>query len=147
MPSILFLLMQIHWDRVTHICVNNLDHHWFRKWLLAFLSIKPLSEPILIENCTPGGGEHISEAFVSKYINFHKRKQIWKCRLQNSGHLIREMGCSVWVKYVFPLLLLCCLRHRVMTGRAIARHDYAMNIMNKDWRTMVCCNINIIYIV
>ena len=21
-----------HWGRVTHICVGNLDHHWFRWW-------------------------------------------------------------------------------------------------------------------
>ena len=25
-----------HWDRVTHICVRNLNHHWFRQWLVAW---------------------------------------------------------------------------------------------------------------
>ena len=24
-----------HWGRVTHICVSNLHHHWFRLWLVA----------------------------------------------------------------------------------------------------------------
>ena len=24
-----------HWGRVTHICVVELGHHWFRQWLVA----------------------------------------------------------------------------------------------------------------
>ena len=24
-----------HWGRVNHICVSQLSHHWFRKWLVA----------------------------------------------------------------------------------------------------------------
>ena len=28
-------ISQTHWDRGTHICVSNLNHHWFRQWLGA----------------------------------------------------------------------------------------------------------------
>ena len=59
----------IHWDRVTHICVNKLNH-WFRQWLVA--------------GSAPGSylnqcwfiiywdlSEHISLNFESQYCNFH----------------------------------------------------------------------------
>ena len=27
-----------HWDQVTHICVIELGHHWFRQWLVVCLA-------------------------------------------------------------------------------------------------------------
>ena len=27
-----------HWGQVTYICVRNLVHHWFRLWLVAYLT-------------------------------------------------------------------------------------------------------------
>ena len=35
--------------------------------------------------------EHISLKFLSKYIHVHSGNGIWKCRLQNDGHLLAVM--------------------------------------------------------
>ena len=35
----IFTLLQslTHWGQVTHICITNLDHHWFRQWLVVWM--------------------------------------------------------------------------------------------------------------
>ena len=36
-PSINWICLT-HWGQVTHICIGNLRHHWFRKWLVTCLA-------------------------------------------------------------------------------------------------------------
>ena len=35
-PIIVSYFSLPYWGRVTHIWVSNLDHHWYRKWLVAW---------------------------------------------------------------------------------------------------------------
>ena len=56
-----------HRNRMKHICVDKLCHHWCRQWLGAsFLNTKPLSEPILVCYQMDVCG-HISVKFESLY--------------------------------------------------------------------------------
>ena len=48
---------------------------------------KPLSEP-MPDYYPLDPWEHISVKFEWKCNNFHWRKSLWKCRLQNGGHLV-----------------------------------------------------------
>ena len=61
-------------------------------------AVKSLSEPML-EYCQLNLWEKISVKFESKYNNFHSRKCISKCCLQNGGHLV-SISQSVILMYV-----------------------------------------------
>ena len=49
---------------------------------------KPLSEQILAY-CQLGPWEHVSVKSTSKYDNFHWRKWLWKCPMQNVGQYVK----------------------------------------------------------
>ena len=80
-----------HWGRVMHICISILTiigsdngllpgRHQAIIWTnAAILLIGPL-------------GTNFSE-ILSKSIHFHSRKWIWKCRLENGGHLVPASMC------------------------------------------------------
>ena len=57
-------------------------------------AVKPLSEPML-EYSQLNLWEQISVKFESKYNNFHSRKCISKCCLQNGGHLVSISQCVI----------------------------------------------------
>ena len=59
---------------------------------------KPLSEPML-DYCKLDPWEHISVKFWSKYNNFHWRKCIWRCRLEDGGHLVSASMCQLTCRY------------------------------------------------
>ena len=40
--------------------------------------------------------EQNSVKSLSKFINFHSRKCIWKCRLRNGGHFVSASLCFTW---------------------------------------------------
>ena len=82
-----------HWGRGTHIYMC----HQSRPSLVQIMACrlfgaKPLSEPML-DYCKLDTCEHISTKFLSKYNNFHRRKRIWKCRLENGGHVVSASMC------------------------------------------------------
>ena len=89
-----------HWGRVTHICVGNLTiigsdnglspgRRQAIIWANAgILLIGPL-------------GTNLSEILVKIYI-FSFRKCIWKCRLENGGHLVSASMCYRIYWYIKP---------------------------------------------
>ena len=54
------------------------------------LGTKPFSEPMLAYYKFEHW-EQNSVKFESKYNNFHTRKSIWKCRMQNGGNVVRHV--------------------------------------------------------
>ena len=56
------------------------------------IGIKPLSEPML-EYCWFETYEQTSVKFVAKFINFHSRKCIRKCRMQNAVYFVSGPMC------------------------------------------------------
>ena len=56
------------------------------------IGAKPLSEPML-EYCWLDPWEQTSVKSLSKFIHFHLRKCIWKCRLEKGGHFISASMC------------------------------------------------------
>ena len=73
-----------HWDRVTHICVSN---------LVSIVSDNGLSpgrrQAIILTNAWI----LLIGPFLSKFIHFHSRKCISKCRLENGGHVVSASMC------------------------------------------------------
>ena len=67
---------------MTHICINKLS--LVQMMTHRLFGAKPLSEPMLA-HCQLDHWEQILVKFKSKWNNFHTRKLIWKCRLQNGG--------------------------------------------------------------
>ena len=80
-----------HWGRVTHICVSKLtiigsDNGLSPIWRQAI--IWPNAGILLIGPL----GTNFSE-ILSKFIHFHSRKWVWKCRLGNGGHFVSALMC------------------------------------------------------
>ena len=75
-----------HWGRVTHICVSKLSilgsdqatsHYLNQGWNIVNWTLK----------------EQTSVKFELKFKYFHSGKCIWKCRLENGGHLVSASMC------------------------------------------------------
>ena len=85
------MIVLTHWGRVTHICVGNLTiigsdnglspgRRQAITWTnVGILLIGPL-------------GTNFGE-MLSKFMHFHSRKSIWKCRLENGGHFVSASMC------------------------------------------------------
>ena len=59
----------------------------FHIMVCRLFGAKPLSEPML-GYCQVDPQEQTSVKFISKFIHFHSRKCIWKCRVENGGHFV-----------------------------------------------------------
>ena len=87
-----FLEIRFGWRRVTYICVCNLSHHWFTQWLVACAaSSHYLKQCWTIVNWTMGN--KFQWHFNQKCNNFHRRKWLWKCRLENGAHFVSTSVC------------------------------------------------------
>ena len=86
-----YVLMTIHWGRVTHKCVSKLTligsdnglapgRHQAIIWTNAILL---LTGPL----------EQTPMKFQSKFIHFQSRKCILKCRLEHDGHVVSASIC------------------------------------------------------
>ena len=70
---------------LSHICVGELGHHWFRQWRVAYWAPSHyLNQCWAIVNWTLGNKCHGN--FNTKYKSFHSRKSIWKYHLWHDGH-------------------------------------------------------------
>ena len=78
-PSAAYMYQWI-WSSLVQIMACRLD------------GAKPLSEPMLTYSQL-GHKEHNSVKYQSKFEHFHSRKCIWKCRLENGGHLVPASMC------------------------------------------------------
>ena len=58
----------------------------------CLFSTKPLSKPML-DYCQWDNWEHISMKFESKCDDFHTRKGVWKCCLEDGGHFVSASMC------------------------------------------------------
>ena len=85
-----------YWDRVTHICVSKLNHHWFRT------------------NVT----YHEFRLKIQQYKKINE-----KCRLQNCGHFVWGSKCWTPVQYIYIYIYMCvCVLKFLLLG--IADLDY-----------------------
>ena len=80
-----------HWDRVTHICVSQLIS------IVSDNGLSPDRRQAIIQNndgilLFGPVGRNFSEILI-KFIHFHSRKCIWKCHLENDGHLVSASMC------------------------------------------------------
>ena len=74
-----------HWGRMTHTYVSKLRHHWYRWWLA------PVRRQVII--WTRAGilligsmKTNFSDFYLSIFIQYPYRKNIWKCLLRNDRH-------------------------------------------------------------
>ena len=102
-----------HWDRVTHICVSKSiiigsdnDVSVGRRQVI----IGTNAGILLI-----GPSGKISVKFQSNFKHFQWRKCVWKCRLQNVGHLVSISMCQ----YGIGLILVIVLYDSSSAGEAI----------------------------
>ena len=68
----------IHRGRMTHVCINKLSHHWFKKGFVAF------SVPSYYQ--TDIQTEPFRKSWMKielEHIPINQIKYIWKCSLQN----------------------------------------------------------------
>ena len=82
-----------HWGRVVHIYVN-----WpslVQIMACHLVDAKPLSEPMLA-SWQLELWEQISVKFELKYINFHSRRCVRKCRPGNGGHFVLASILTDW---------------------------------------------------
>ena len=78
---------------MPHISVSELDHHWFRLWLVACSAPSHyLTQCWFIVNWTLGNKFWWDLNW--EFCHFHIRKCIWKCCLQNSGHFVLVSVCQ-----------------------------------------------------
>ena len=78
-----------HLPLVPHICVNDLGHHWFRKWLVACsASSHYLNQCWLIVNWAPG---NIFQWNLNRNsIIFIQENENENVISQNGGHFVQE---------------------------------------------------------
>ena len=62
---------------LSHICIGKLNHHWFRKWLVACLAPRQYLNWCWV-NFTLDPREQTSVKFQTKWLHFRSRKCIWK---------------------------------------------------------------------
>ena len=92
-PARFLYLNLTHWGRVTHVCVVELDHHWFRWWfVVCSVPGHHLNQCWVIINWTL---RNISVKFWSEFQHFNRRKCFWKC-LRSGVHFVSH---NVLVKY------------------------------------------------
>ena len=83
------------WDNAMPNNNNNVIRHWIKLTQVNKRGYKPLSQSDMAY-CVLDHSEQTSTKIESKCSNFHKRKLIWKCPLQNDGHLISAAMC--WIR-------------------------------------------------
>ena len=97
----------------------------------------PLSEPIMVY-CQLKPKEHISMKFYLKFKGFHSRKCIWRCCLQNGGHLVSAPMCSVSFIAVWSCLVL--VKWKAITGSmhhpTANRHPLVLG-WTPDWQCVI----------
>ena len=81
------LLRLTHRGRVTPICVDNLDHHWFWSWIVT------CSAPSLYLNQYCFRQSYPWKHNLMKLEYFHSRKCIWKCPLPNGSNFVSASIC------------------------------------------------------
>ena len=64
--------------------------------------VKSLSEPMM-EYCLLDPWAQTSVKSYSQFINFHSRKCVWKCCLENGGHLVSASMCYTTRKSRGPM--------------------------------------------
>ena len=75
-------------EQVSHICVNKLDHHWFRQWLVACSAPNRYLNQCWL-SVAPSGGSFYD--FESKCHNFYPWKSIWEYNLHTQGYAVRAL--------------------------------------------------------
>ena len=81
------LSMLTHWVRVTHICISKLDRpSLVQKMACLLFGAKPLREPMLVYCRLDPQEGNLCDIWIE--IQFSSMESIWKCSLQNDGHLV-----------------------------------------------------------
>ena len=103
----MWLFNLTHWGRVTHICVAELGHHWFRQWFVA-CSVPGhfLDQCWLIVNWTPKNiyifyrnsyifiQENESENVVRKIVAIMSRPQCANRCITELPQTLGELQCT-----------------------------------------------------
>ena len=91
-----------HGGRVTHICVNILDHHWFRSWLVAWSAPSHyLNQCWDIVNWTLRNKLqwHLNERHIFSFKKIHLKMSSGKCRPFCLGlHVLSQLVCK-WLAW------------------------------------------------
>ena len=84
----------------TCVILNSLTHIWVGELIIIgsvmacrLVDAKPLCEPML-EYCWLYPYEQALMKYYSKFIHFHSRKCMWKCRVRNGGHFVSASMCE-----------------------------------------------------
>ena len=85
-------LLSTHWGQVMHMCISKVTIIGSGNGLLpgqcqAIIWTK--AGILLIKHLRT----NFNKKFLSKFIYFHSRKSIWKCRLENGGHIVSASMC------------------------------------------------------
>ena len=86
-------MMLTHWGRVMHICVSNLSHHWFRKWLVDW----PVPSHYLTQcwDIVNWPLRNIQWNFNRNSYIFIPENAFWKCRPENGSHFVSSSMCYI----------------------------------------------------